>query len=196
MHYYFFIIYESSFSRLNLKAIIIGKRNLIVIDFEDSSDEAQFKDALVTILQSDSDEKETTFIKQEIKREENQNPKMSVSHTPTTQAGAGAVRRPPPPPASSGQTTPQPPQDGATGGQPPPGQQNTGTSQKTGETGMPQTLESCKIAFNNAVDQFNSIQEKILLFSHHLKLPLVLECTHRRWQPCIFILKFREKQKT
>ena len=141
-----------------------------VLDFEDTSDEVQFQDALKTILQSDSDEKDNTFVKKEVKTEVKSNSKMSVSHTPTTQAG-GIPRRPPPPPMGSGRGSPLPPQDGATGGQPPPGQNQTGTSQRTTETGMPQTLESCKIAFNNAVDQFNDIQEKILLFSHHLKQP-------------------------
>ena len=36
---------------------------------------------------------------------------------------------------------------------------------------MPASLEACKIAFNNAVDQFNQLQDKILLFSHHMKQP-------------------------
>ena len=99
---------------------------------------------------------------------------MSVGHTPTTQGGA--IRRPPPPPGNSGQGSPFPPQDGAIGGNPPPPrtnpQGNTGNAQpKPTESGMPTTLESCKIAFNNSVDQFNQLQEKNLLFSHHSKQP-------------------------
>ena len=148
-----------------------------VIDFEDTSDEVQFADVFETILQSDSDDKDKTFVKTEVKQEEKfdpgvsaTNPKMSVGHTPTTQAGA--VCRPPPPPGGSGQGSPLPPQDGATGGYLPPGQNQPGNNPPKGnETGLPSTLEACKISFNNAVDQFNELQEKILLFSHHLKQP-------------------------
>ena len=85
-----------------------------VIDFEDTSDEVQFADTIETILQSDSDDKDKTFIKTEVKKEEKfdpsasaTNPKMSVGHTPTTQAGA--VRRPPPLPGGSGRGSPLPP---------------------------------------------------------------------------------------
>ena len=98
------------------------------------------------------------------------NPKMSVGHIPTTQAGA--VRRPPPPPGGSGRGSLLLPQDGAIGRQLPPGQNQPGNNPPKGnETGLPTTLESCKILFNNAVDQFNDLQQKILLFSHHLKQP-------------------------
>ena len=110
-------------------------------------------------------------MKSEVKEEEEKfipsasvtNPKMSVGHTPTTQPGA--VRRPPPPPGGSGRGSPLLPQDGTIGGQPPPGQNQPGNAQKGNETGLPTTLESCKILFNN------DLQEKILLFSHHLKQP-------------------------
>ena len=122
-------------------------------------------------------------MKKEIKKEEKFKPSvsekttastMSVGHTPTTQGGA--VRRPPPPPGGSGRGSPLPPQDGATGGNPPPPETNPqgtlGNNQpKSTEFGMPTTLQSCKIAFNNSVDQFNQLQEKIVLFSHHLKHP-------------------------
>lgn len=99
---------------------------------------------------------------------------MSVGHTPATQGGA--VWRPPPPPVGRGRGSPLPQQDGAIDGNPPPPGQNpqgyTGNlPPKTGETVMPTTLESCKIGFNNSVDQFNQLQEKILLFSHHLRQP-------------------------
>ena len=137
-----------------------------VIDFEDTSDEVQFAHAIESILHSDSDDKNKTFVKTEIKKEEKFNPsvskpasKMSVGHTPTTQGGA--VRRPPPPPGGSGRGSPLPPQDGAIGGNPPPGtnqQGNPGNTQsKSTESGLPNTLEACKIAFNSAVDQFNQL---------------------------------------
>ena len=98
---------------------------------------------------------------------------MSVGHTPTTQGGA--IRRPPPPPGGSGRGSPLTPQDGAIGGNPPPGTNQEGnsgnTQSKSTESGLPNALEACKIAFNDAVDQFDQLQEKILLFSHHLKQP-------------------------
>ena len=51
-------------------------------------------------------------------------------------------------------------------------QGNTGNAQpKPTEPGMLTTLEACKIAFNNSVDQFNQLQEKNLFFSHYLKQP-------------------------
>ena len=95
---------------------------------------------------------------------------MSVGHTPTTQTGA--ICRPPPPPGGIGRGSPLPPQDGAIGGNPPPGINQQGNNQpKNTESGLPNTLEACKIAFNKAIYQFNDLQEKILLFSHHLKQP-------------------------
>ena len=41
-----------------------------VINFEDTSEEVQFADAIESILNSDSDDKNKTFVKQEIKQEE------------------------------------------------------------------------------------------------------------------------------
>ena len=68
-----------------------------------------------------------------------------------------------------------PPQDGAISiNPPPPGTNNQGYAgniPKSNKTGVPTTLDVCKIVFNNSVDEFNQLQDKILPFSHHLKHP-------------------------
>ena len=142
-----------------------------MINFEDTSDEVQFADALESMLiNSDSEEKEKTKetipVKQEIKPEPYPPrfvpsacapidlitiTKRSVGHTPTTQGGS--LRRPPTPPGGIGRGSPLPPQDGAIGGD------------------MPTTKDACKIAFNNSVDQFSQLQDQIQLFSRHMKQP-------------------------
>ena len=39
------------------------------------------------------------------------------------------------------------------------------------DSSLPAILDTCKIALNNAVDQFHVLQEKVMLFSHNMKQP-------------------------
>ena len=161
-----------------------------MIDFEDTSGEVQFADAIESILQSDSNDKNKTFVKTEMKQEEKFNPSasatastMSVGHTPTTQAGA--IRRPPPPPGGSRRGLSLPPQVGAICGNPPPGSNQQGNNpQKGNATGLPSTLESTrrqtpnfKQILENAVDQEAAMQR--------FQKPLSLRQTSKRPQTVV-----------